>query len=107
MATYSNLTAPRGDGGYFLNTAFTPEGSLNASKINISRLSDMIKQLNATSDTAGRIKLTQEAVSVINREVSHSYGVYPNIIVGVNNRIEGWTPGGEEYYMLTHTMDVK
>jgi peptide/nickel transport system substrate-binding protein len=107
MATYSNLTAPRGDGGYFLNTAFTPEGSLNASKINISRLSDMIKQLNATSDTAGRIKLTQEAVSVINREVPHSYGVYPNIIVGVNNRIEGWTPGGEEYYMLTHTMDVK
>ncbi|WP_245592347.1 nickel ABC transporter substrate-binding protein [Ectobacillus panaciterrae] len=107
MVTYSNLSAPRGDGGFFLNTAFMPEGSLNASKINIPKLNDFVKQLNATSDVTKRVQLTQEAVAVINKEVPHSYAVYPNIIVGINKRVAGWAPGGEEYYILTHAMDVK
>lgn len=107
MATYSNLSAPRGDGGYFLNTALMPEGSLNAGKVNIPKLNDVVEQLNATSDVVKRTQLTQEAVSLINKEVPHSYVVYPNIIVGMNKRVIGWSPGAEEYYILTHTMDVK
>ncbi|MDR6225701.1 nickel ABC transporter substrate-binding protein [Desmospora profundinema] len=107
LATYSNLTAPRGDGGYFLNTALTPEGALNQGKIDNPELNDIVKELNGTSDSDKRIQLTRKAVTVVNREVLHSYGVHPDIIVGMNKRIVGWTPGGEEYYVLTHTMDVK
>ncbi len=107
MVTYSNLTAPRGDGGFFLNSAFTAEGSLNPGKINIAKVNELVKQLNRESNQTKRVQLTQEAVSVINKEVPHSYAVFPNIIVGLNQRVTGWTPGGEEFYMLTHTMDVK
>lgn len=107
LATYSILSAPRGDGGFFLNTALLPGGALNPGKIDIAQLNELVRQLNATSDLAKRVQLTQEAVALVNREIPHSYAVYPNIIVGMNRRVTGWSPGGEEYYMLTHTMDVK
>ena len=107
MATYSNITSPRGDGGYYLNSAFTAEGALNQSGIQLPELSAIIDQLNATGQETERTELTRQAVQVINREVLQSYGVFPNIIVGMNKRIQNWKPGAEEYYMLTHLMDVE
>jgi peptide/nickel transport system substrate-binding protein len=29
------------------------------------------------------------------------------LIVGMNNRVIGWKPGPEEYYIITNLMDVK
>ncbi|MFJ8265575.1 nickel ABC transporter substrate-binding protein [Peribacillus asahii] len=107
LATYSNNTSPRGDGSYFLNTAFTETGALNVGKINIPELNELINELNTTSDLDERIQLTKEAANIINKEIVHSYAVYPNILVGVNNRIKGWAPTAEEYYIITHTLDVK
>ncbi|MBW5446377.1 ABC transporter substrate-binding protein [Cohnella sp. CFH 77786] len=107
LATYSNLTAPRGDGGYFLNSAFVPEGSLNHGHIHIASLNEIVKQLNKTNDSSQRVQLTKEAAAVINREIPHSYAVFPNLVVGVNSRITGWVPGREEFYILNHTMDVQ
>lgn len=107
LATYSNLSAPRGDGGYFLNSALMPGGSLNAANISSEKLKEVIARLNATSKLEERIRLTQEAVSVIKEEVPHSFIVYPNLIVGVNKRITDWKPGAEEYYIITKSMDVK
>jgi peptide/nickel transport system substrate-binding protein len=107
LATYSNNTSPRGDGSYFLNTAFTETGALNVGKINIPELNELINELNTTSDLDKRIQLTKEAANVINKETVHSYAVYPNIIVGMNDRIKDWVPTAEEYYILTHTLDVK
>ncbi|MCX7570979.1 ABC transporter substrate-binding protein [Tumebacillus sp. DT12] len=107
LATYSNLSAPRGDGGYFLNSALMPGGSVNAAGISNPKLSEVVNRLNATSDIAQRIALTQEAVSVIKLEVLHTYAVYPNLLVGVNQRVTGWKPGPEEYYILTNKLDVK
>jgi peptide/nickel transport system substrate-binding protein len=107
MSTYSNNTSPRGDGSYFLNTAFTETGALNVGNINIPELNEVIKELNTTSDVDKRTQLTKDAANIINKEVPHSYAVYPNISVGVNDRIKDWVPTAEEYYILTHTMDVK
>jgi peptide/nickel transport system substrate-binding protein len=107
LATYSNNTSPRGDGSYFFNTAFTETGALNVGKINIPELNEMIDELNATTDLNERTELTQKAARIINKEVAHSYAVYPNIIVGMNNRVKNWNPTAEEYYILTHTLDVK
>lgn len=107
IVTYSNLTAPRGDGGYFLNSAFMPGGGLNGADINSEKLSSVIRRLNATGDVEQRNEITQEAVDVIKDEALHSYTVYPNVIAGMNKRITGWKPGAEEYYILTHKMDVK
>ncbi|MFC0274027.1 nickel ABC transporter substrate-binding protein [Metabacillus herbersteinensis] len=106
LGTYSNNTSPRGDGSYFLNTAFTETGALNVGKINNPELNKVIEELNGTSDTDKRTQLTKDAANVINKEVAHSYAVYPNIIIGINERIKDWKPTAEEYYILTHTMDV-
>jgi peptide/nickel transport system substrate-binding protein len=107
MVTYSNLSAPRGDGGFFINAALMPDGSLNVANISSEKLSEIVTRLNATGDIALRIKLTQEAVGVINEEVLHSYAVYPNIIVGINKRVVDWKAGAEEYYVVTNKMDVE
>ncbi|MFG6494692.1 ABC transporter substrate-binding protein [Fictibacillus sp. UD] len=107
LGTYSNNTSPRGDGSYFFNTALSEHGALNVGKVNIPELNEVIKKLNATSDLEKRTKLTQQAARIINQEVAHSYAVYPNIIVGMNKRVLNWKPTAEEYYILTHTLDVK
>ncbi len=107
LATYSNLTAPRGDGAYFLNTAMMPGGSLNAGSINSEKLSEIVGRLNRASAPDERIGLTREATAVIHEETPHSYAVFPNLIVGTNKRVVDWKPGAEEYYIITKQMDVK
>lgn len=107
LATYSNNTSPRGDGSYFLNTAFTETGSLNVGKISIPELNELINELNTTADLEKRTELAEDAAGIINNEFAHSYAVYPNILVGVNERIQNFNPTAEEYYILTHAMDVK
>ncbi|WP_240511975.1 nickel ABC transporter substrate-binding protein [Paludifilum halophilum] len=107
VVTYSNLTAPRGDGAYFLNTSLVPEGSLNPSNLDLPALNKIVDELNATDEMEKRTELTREAVTVLHQELPHSYAVYPGNIYGINKRIVGWTPGLEEYYILTHTMDVE
>ncbi len=107
LATYSNLTAPRGDGGFFLNSAFAPGGSLNPGNIDVPELNAVLQQLNNESDVTKRNKFIAQAVAVIDKEVLHSYAVFPNLIIGVNERIVNWSPGREEFYILTSTMDVK
>ncbi|MDX5475073.1 MAG: ABC transporter substrate-binding protein [Bacillaceae bacterium] len=107
IVTYSNLTAPRGDGGYFLNVAYSPEGSLNPGEINITELNELTKKLNVTADLEERISLQKKAVSIIQEEVPQSFILHPHIIVGVNERITNWIPGSEEYYLITNKMDVK
>lgn len=107
IVTYSSLSAPRGDGGYFLNSAFMPGGSLNGTDYENESIIDAVKKLNETSDMAGRIKLTQEAVKLVMDDVTHSYVIFPNLIVGMNNRVTGWKPGPEEYYIITNQLDVK
>ncbi|MEW9123251.1 MAG: nickel ABC transporter substrate-binding protein [Thermotaleaceae bacterium] len=107
MVTYSNLTAPRGDGGFFLNSAFIPGGSLNVADVSSEKLEEVIQRLNVTEDMEKRVELTKEAVAVIMEEVPHAYAVYSNIIVGMNQRVVGWKPGAEEYYIITNQLDVK
>ncbi|WP_078552348.1 nickel ABC transporter substrate-binding protein [Bacillus alkalicellulosilyticus] len=107
LVTYSNLTAPRGDGGYFLNVAYSPEGSLNPGQINIPQLNELTTELNSTADYQQRIVLQKEAVEIILDEVPQSFILFPHIIVGVNERVQNWTPGSEEYYLITNKIDVE
>ncbi|WP_179295463.1 nickel ABC transporter substrate-binding protein [Bacillus sp. FJAT-45350] len=107
IATYSILTAPRGDGGYFLNVSYLPEGSLNPGQITIPALNELTQQLNVTSDLNERISLQKQAVAIIQEEVPQSFILHPHIIVGVNERIKNWSPGSEEYYLITNKMNVE
>jgi peptide/nickel transport system substrate-binding protein len=107
LVTYSNLTAPRGDGGYFLNVAYLPNGSLNPGQIEMPELNEIINELNVTSDSEMRIELQKKAVVHIQEQVPQSFILHPHIIVGVNNRVKNWSPGSEEYYLITNQMDVE
>ncbi|WP_202081295.1 nickel ABC transporter substrate-binding protein [Caldalkalibacillus salinus] len=106
IVTYSNMTAPRGDGGYFLNVAYGPDGSLNPGHIHIPELNDIRQQLNATADREERVALQQAATAIIQDEILHSFMLYPHIIVGVHERVTNWRPGAVEYYIIDHKMDV-
>ncbi|MBH5316996.1 ABC transporter substrate-binding protein [Paenibacillus sp. GSMTC-2017] len=106
IATYAILSSPRGDGGYFLNAALMPGGSINPANIEVKGLSDVLSKLNQTSDVESRISLTKQATKIIQEQLPHAYAAYPNLIVGVNDRIVGWEPGAEEYYIVTNKLDV-
>ncbi|WP_332690562.1 nickel ABC transporter substrate-binding protein [Halalkalibacter lacteus] len=107
LVTYSILTAPRGDGGYFLNVAYLPDGSLNPGQIDIPEVNEITKQLNVTADLKERVALQKKAVAIIQDEVPQSFILYPHIIVGVNERVKNWSPGSEEYYLITNKMDLE
>lgn len=107
MVTYSNLTAPRGDGGYFFNMAFLAGGSLNLGQMNIPELNTIVEKLNTTSDQAQRDELQKQAVEISREQVLHSYIVFPHIIVGINKRVLNWKTGSEEIYMINNQLDVK
>ncbi|UII56268.1 ABC transporter substrate-binding protein [Cytobacillus spongiae] len=107
IVTYSNLTAPRGDGGYFFNVAYLPDGSLNPGQINIPEINELAIQLNKTADMQERISLQKNAVEIVQEQLHHSYILHPHIIVGVNERVKNWSPGSEEYYLITNLMDVE
>ena len=107
MVTYSNLTTPRGDGGYFFNVAYLPDGSLNPGQINLPELNSIIGTLNGTSDQKVRNELKRQGVEIIQAHVPQSFIVYPHIVVGVNERVINWKPGAEEFYLITNTLDVK
>ncbi|WP_456278864.1 nickel ABC transporter substrate-binding protein [Bacillus sp. AK128] len=107
MVTYSNLTAPRGDGGYFFNVAYLPGGSVNPGQIDITELNELTQQLNGTADSQERVALQKQGVAIIQEQLPQSFILHPHIIVGVNERIKNWNPGSEEYYLITNLMDVE
>ena len=54
IATYSNLTAPRGDAGYYLNATYHPKGALNFSGSEDTALTKIIDGLNLTVEPQKR-----------------------------------------------------
>ncbi|AET60911.1 peptide ABC transporter (oligopeptide-binding protein) [Paenibacillus terrae HPL-003] len=107
LATYSNITAPRGDASYFLNAAYMPEGALNYGRVHLPELEAMITKLNTTVDEEQRNKLALEAVTLIDQENLQSFLVHPNNVVAYRNYVHNWVTSQSEYYLLTQDLDVK
>ncbi len=107
IATYSNLTAPRGDALYYLNATYMKNGALNYAHISHSRLTEIIDVLNKTVDEQKRNDLTKEALKIIDEEVLHSFIVYPNIVVAYRDNVKKWATHKSEYYMITKDLDVE
>ncbi|WP_372631954.1 nickel ABC transporter substrate-binding protein [Cohnella sp.] len=106
LSTATYLTAPRGDGGSFLNAAYMPGGAYNSANIEVEGLAEVVEELNATDETSERYALTRRAVDTINEALPHSYIIHPNILVGVHKSIQNWKPGAEEFYIVTNKLDV-
>lgn len=106
LSTATYLTAPRGDGGSFLNAGYMPGGAFNSANIEVTGLAAIVNELNVTGKPSKRHVLTRKAVDTINQAIPHSYIIHPNILVGVQKGIKNWKPGAEEFYIVTNKMDV-
>lgn len=107
MATYSAMTAPRGDAGYFLNTAYMPNGALNYSGIHNQTLVTWIDEFNRTIDEEKRNSLAKKAAELIQKETLNSFIVTPQNITAYRDHVVNWETSKSEYYMLTKDLDVK
>ncbi|WP_150271611.1 nickel ABC transporter substrate-binding protein [Paenibacillus tepidiphilus] len=107
LATYSSITAPRGDASYFLNAAYTSGGALNYGNVQEPELEAMIDKLNGTVDEQERNRLARDAVSYIDAHMLNSYIVHPNNFVAFSNDVKNWVTSKSEYYLLTPELDVE
>ncbi len=107
LATYSNLTAPRGDAGYYLNATYHPDGALNFSGAEDPKLTAIIDQLNRTVQPEKRAVLAEKAADYVHENVINSFVLHPSTIVAYNEeKVKNWVTTRSEYYMITNKLDV-
>ncbi|OWR31804.1 ABC transporter substrate-binding protein [Saccharibacillus sp. O23] len=107
IATYSNLTAPRGDAGYYLNATYHPTGSLNFSGSEDPKLTAIIDELNRTVAPEKRAKLAEQAANYVHDNVLNAFVLHPATIVAYNGKkVKNWVTTRSEYYMITNKLDV-
>ncbi|PWW37932.1 MULTISPECIES: nickel ABC transporter substrate-binding protein [Paenibacillus] len=107
IATYSNLTAPRGDAGYYLNATYHPKGALNFSGSEDPELTKIIDELNLTVAPEKRAELAEKAANYVHDNVLNSFVLHPSTIVAYNGKkIKNWVTTRSEYYMITNKLDV-
>lgn len=108
LATYSNLTAPRGDAGYYLNATYHPTGALNFSGAHEPELTTIIDKLNQTVGQEERAVLAEQAADYVHENVINTFVLHPSTIVAYNeNKVKNWVTTRSEYYMITNLLDVK
>ncbi len=108
LATYSNLTAPRGDAGYYLNATYHPKGALNFSQANEPELTAIIDKLNQTVNQEDRAILAEQAADYVHEHMINSFVLHPSTIVAYNkDKVVNWVTTKSEYYMITNELDVK
>ena len=108
LATYSNLTAPRGDAGYYLNATYHPKGALNFSGAEEPELTSIIDELNRTVDQEKRAELSEAAADYVHDHMINSFILHPSTIVAYDgDRVKNWVTTKSEYYMITNELDVK
>lgn len=107
LTTYSNLTAPRGDAGYYLNATYHPNGALNFSGADDDKLTIMIDKLNTTVGQQERSDIAEKIASYVDEQVYNSFILHPNTLVAYNSdKVKNWVTSRSEYYMLTNELDV-
>lgn len=108
LATYSNLTAPRGDAGYYLNATYHPQGGLNFSGVNDGALTKQLDQLNRTVNPAKRNALAEQIARDVDQKQFNSFLLHPATLVAYDqSRVKGWKTEKSEYYMITNMLEVK
>lgn len=102
LTTYSNLTAPRGDAGYYLNATYHPNGADD------DLLTAMIDELNQVVGQQERSAIAEEIASYVDEQMYNSFVLHPNTLVAYDSdKVKNWTTTRSEYYMLTNELDVE
>ncbi|MDQ8734452.1 nickel ABC transporter substrate-binding protein [Paenibacillus sp. LHD-38] len=108
LTTYSNLTAPRGDAGYYLNATYHPKGALNFSGADDNHLTALIDELNASVGQDKRSVKAEQVALYVDEQVYNSFILHPNTLIAYkSDKVLNWVTSRSEYYMLTNELDVK
>lgn len=109
LATYSLLTITRGDGSFFLNGAFTPDGAQNHGHLNDPNLQQQIDVFNTEINEAKRAETAKGIATYIEEQYYNSYLVVPQETAAFKKKVTGWvTPSNEfEYQMITKDLDIE
>jgi peptide/nickel transport system substrate-binding protein len=107
IVTYSLVTAPRGDAGYFFNALYMEGGAFNVGHFHEPALTSIINELNKTVDQKQRNKLARQAGEIVEKETPHSSIVHPNNFVAYRENVKNWVTTKSEYYVITKDLDVK
>jgi ABC-type dipeptide transport system, periplasmic component len=109
LATYSLLTISRGDGAFFLNGAFVPNGAQNHGRLNDPKLNTLLEEFNRTTDIARRNTLALQAAQYIEDNAYNCYITVPYETAAYRKGVSGWvTPPNEfEFQMITNVLDVE
>ncbi|MCG3402330.1 ABC transporter substrate-binding protein [Staphylococcus massiliensis] len=89
ISMYSFNTMPRGDTGYFFNSAYLKDGSINKGGYHNKAVTKLIDKLNHTTDVAERHRLSNRILSVSKTDTPNSYITYNDEILGMNQRVKG------------------
>jgi peptide/nickel transport system substrate-binding protein len=106
LAIYSANTAPRGDAGYFLNSAYMPNGPLNFGQIEDPELMDVIKEFNRTVEKEKRNELAKKAVTIIDSKRYNSFIVHPSNYAAYKDYVKNYQISNSEFYVITKDVDV-
>ncbi|MDO4927722.1 MAG: ABC transporter substrate-binding protein [Corynebacterium sp.] len=103
LATYSLNALTRGDGSYFLNNLFMPDGAQNYGDFADDKLVELITAYNEELDTDTRIGLLQDIAAYIADNHLHSYLMFPDDSVAFEKEVTGVVavPNEFEYPVIT------
>lgn len=108
LVTYSLLTTTRGDGSYFLNGAFLPNGMQNHGRLDVPELVSLINQYNQTIAKDERSKIAKTIAAIIEDKAYNAYIASPYETAAYRKNVKGWvTPSNEfEFQMVTKDLDL-
>ncbi|MFF5914591.1 nickel ABC transporter substrate-binding protein [Staphylococcus pasteuri] len=104
---YSYLTVPRGDTGYFFNTAYLPKGANNKGNYDNKEVTQQIKQLNQTFSQSQREQMTNNILRTSNKDIPNSYITYNDQIDGVSKNVKNFNVTPESIYLIDYKVDKK
>ncbi len=78
------------DAGYALNLSVLPTGAADRNDYNNPELTDLVKQANATTDTAERTELLKRAQKIAVEDAPWMFGVEVMAQAVMGSNIEGW-----------------
>lgn len=98
IAMYSMLTAHTGSPYFFLEIFYKSDSSSNMNHFASKTVDAMINELHQTTDTEKSTELAIQIQHKIEKEVPHSYIVYPNTVFAINKELQGFEAQSIEYY---------
>ena len=109
VATFSLATLTRGDGSYFVNGAFMPDGAQNYGGVDDPELIAKINTFNETVNEDERATQMREIAEDIRSKAYNCYIVSPYETAAYKKTVTGWfTPSNEfEFQMVTKDLDIE